>query len=73
MWIKPVPGRLVRDPVTREVVPEGGRDVDDHNPYWLRKLRDGDVVKGAAPKKTRTLSATPSAPEASPAAMTEEG
>ena len=72
MWIKPVSGRLVRDPVTRAFVPDAGRDVPEHHPYWLRKLRDGDVVKGASPKKARTAPATSPAPAAPPADVSKE-
>lgn len=44
MKIQPVPGRLVRNPVTglevNEVV-----TVSDTDPFWLRRLADGDVAK----------------------------
>jgi hypothetical protein len=41
--IKPVPGRVVRDPVSMRPVPEGGREVPE-SAYWLRRLAAGDVV-----------------------------
>lgn len=43
MWIQPAPGRKVRDPALNDDVPEAGRDVPPSD-YWLRRLRDGDVV-----------------------------
>jgi hypothetical protein len=43
MKIKPAPGRMVRDPRTMLALPEEGRDVP-RTPFWLRRLRDGDVV-----------------------------
>ncbi|WP_419900692.1 DUF2635 domain-containing protein [Roseomonas sp. USHLN139] len=46
MKVKPAEGRAVRDPALRDLLPAEGRDVpcDD---YWLRRLRDGDVVEEA--------------------------
>lgn len=44
MKIYPVPGRLVRDPATgREVSDPDGTEVHDNDPFWLRRLADGDV------------------------------
>lgn len=43
MKIYPVDGRLVRDPATgREVT--GPTDVPDDDPFWIRRLNDGDVA-----------------------------
>jgi hypothetical protein len=54
MNVKPAAGLLVRDPVNREPLPASGREVPETD-YWMRRLRDGDVVKVApatvAPKK----------------------
>lgn len=42
----PVPGRLVRDPITgREVT--GPTSVSETDPFWLRRLADGDVTQDA--------------------------
>jgi hypothetical protein len=43
MKVKPAPGRAVRDPTTMQLLPEDGRDVPN-NPFWRRRVRDGDVV-----------------------------
>lgn len=43
MRIVSVPGRLVRDPVTRRAVTEAGIDVNSQDLYWARLLADGDV------------------------------
>lgn len=44
MKIFPVEGRLVRDPATgREVTDPNGTPVPDNDPFWLRRLADGDV------------------------------
>jgi len=43
MKVKPVEGRVVRDPRSMALLPEEGREVPDHDPFWLRRLRDGDV------------------------------
>lgn len=51
MLVKPVPGRLVRDPTTKQRIPETGIEVSDTDTFWARRLADGDVVevKQAAP------------------------
>lgn len=43
MKVYPVPGRLVRDPRSRQPLPEAGRDVPEDS-YWMRRVRDGDVT-----------------------------
>lgn len=48
MQIKPVPGRLVRDPVTGREVTDTVT-VSDTDPFWLRRLADGDVVRADVP------------------------
>ncbi|BAK83965.1 DUF2635 domain-containing protein [Komagataeibacter medellinensis] len=45
MKIYPVEGRTVKDPRTRAPVPEKGLTVSDYDPFWARRLRDGDVTK----------------------------
>ncbi|WP_392563205.1 DUF2635 domain-containing protein (plasmid) [Orbus sturtevantii] len=42
MFVKPKEGRTIRDPVTKEILPENGATVQK-SPFWLRRLRDGDV------------------------------
>lgn len=42
--LKPAPGLQVRDPDTRQLLPPEGRTVE-MTPYWVRRLRDGDVVE----------------------------
>jgi len=43
MKVYPVPGRLVRDPRSLQELPAEGREVPDDDPFWNRRLRDGDV------------------------------
>ncbi|AGC43258.1 hypothetical protein MYSTI_01927 [Myxococcus stipitatus DSM 14675] len=43
MFVKPKPGALVRDPVTRQPLPVEGREVPE-NSFWLRRLAVGDVL-----------------------------
>jgi hypothetical protein len=44
MRVRPaVPGTVIRDPHTRRHIPDEGAKVP-RNSYWLRRLRDGDVV-----------------------------
>jgi|GEM_PF-4563829 len=45
MRVYPVPNRCVRDPVSRSPVDPSGLEVSDFSPFWLRRLRDGDVSK----------------------------
>lgn len=50
MKIKPVDGRLVRDPETgRELKCE--HEVSETDGFWLRRLADGDVALVADPSK----------------------
>ncbi|EHZ5883523.1 DUF2635 domain-containing protein [Salmonella enterica] len=66
LYIKPAPGRAVRDPVTQQLLAADGEQ-KPRTPFWLRRLADGDVVvvthgsgetppgtaAEPAPKKTR--------------------
>ncbi len=45
MFVKPAPGLKVRDPKTKQHLPESGAEVPDSDSYWVRRLRDGDVVR----------------------------
>jgi hypothetical protein len=50
MKVKPAtPGAIVRDPHTKRPVPDEGEDVPDTS-YWIRRLRDGDVVLVEGPE-----------------------
>ncbi|TDB43327.1 DUF2635 domain-containing protein [Photorhabdus luminescens] len=42
MFVKPVVGRRVRDPVKGVFLPESGAEVPN-NIFWHRRLKDGDV------------------------------
>jgi hypothetical protein len=42
--VYPVPGRLVRDPVTGRYVPAEGLDVSSTDLFWAKRLLDGDVT-----------------------------
>jgi len=44
MWVKPAPGRTVRDPISKAKLPDEGREVKDGDLFWVRRLRDGDVI-----------------------------
>ncbi|PNQ94971.1 DUF2635 domain-containing protein (plasmid) [Azospirillum argentinense] len=48
MYVKPKPGALVRDPVTRQPLPETGAEVPEDQ-YWMRRLADGDVERADRP------------------------
>ena len=44
MFIRPVEGRLVRDPVTKRHLPAAGAEVPEST-YWIRRIEGGDVVR----------------------------
>jgi hypothetical protein len=50
MFVKPADGLKVRDPHSRRHLPPQGAFVP-REPYWLRRLDDGDVVD-ATPDET---------------------
>jgi hypothetical protein len=56
MFVKPAPGKRVRDPHSKQHIPETGVEISSTDTYWARRLADGDVVevkpaaKPASPK-----------------------
>lgn len=42
-FIKPAPGRMVRDPDTLDFLAPDGEE-KPFTPYWCRRLDDGDVI-----------------------------
>ncbi len=52
MFVKPAEGRMVRRPDTFAPLPEGGDEVP-RDEFWLRRLRDGDVVEAQPPAPSR--------------------
>lgn len=55
MLIKPAPGLIIRDPLKHDLIPETGREVNASDPYWIRRLKDGDVVRAEPPITKPTL------------------
>ena len=49
MKVMPVEGRAVRDPRNMQLLPDEGREVPDGDPFWVRRVRDGDVTVEEAP------------------------
>lgn len=43
VFVKPAQDRQVRDPATKQHIPAEGIQVP-RSSYWLRRLRDGDVL-----------------------------
>ncbi|MBV2180892.1 MAG: DUF2635 domain-containing protein [Castellaniella sp.] len=58
MYVKPKAGLRVIDPVRKQFMPDEGMQVDDFDLYWVRRLRDGDVVR-ANPPATQSASDAP--------------
>jgi hypothetical protein len=62
MSVTPVEGRRVRDPGTMRLI-EPGHLVNPEDPYWWRRLRDGDIQEiPAGPESLPDLVADPNAP-----------
>jgi hypothetical protein len=54
MYVYPKAGVRTRDPVKKDLLPESGREVPNGDPYWLRRIADGDVKVGKpAPAKAK--------------------
>jgi len=51
-YLIPKAGVTVRDPVSGKPLPEAGAN-KPRSPYWLRRLRDGDVREGKAPQAVK--------------------
>lgn len=59
IFVKPArEGLIVRDPITKQIMPADGKEVTDST-YWRRRLRDGDVVKARPPKKVANSASNP--------------
>jgi hypothetical protein len=65
MKVKPAPGRAVRDPVTMELLPDEGATVRDDDPFWTRRVLDGDVEVIADDPPPETLAGAASGAAAS--------
>lgn len=63
MLVYPVAGRRVRCPVSKRPVPDEGLEVAEHDLFWARRLRDGDVSlePPAAPDAEADAPAQPAA------------
>jgi hypothetical protein len=67
--VYPAPGRKVREPNTMRAVPPEGIEVSDSDLYWVRRLRDKDVVT----VKPAPALAKPAAPAAASGAVNQDG
>ena len=57
-FIKPAPGLRIADPQTGDYLPAGGM-LMPRSGFWLRRLKDGDVIetKAATPAKEKSAKA----------------
>lgn len=67
MKVIPAPGRAVRDPRSMMLLPDEGRDVPEDDPFWNRRIRDGDVTVVEPPEQQRGATQAKAAPPAAPA------
>ncbi|HVJ53453.1 MAG TPA: DUF2635 domain-containing protein [Aliidongia sp.] len=58
--VQAAPGRLVRDPQSKNRPIKPGRKVDLDDPFWYRRWQSGDIVAFVPPEPA------PSSPPASP-------
>lgn len=57
VFVKPVPGHRVRNPQTKQWLPESGgwvSIVDWPGRWWRRRIRDGAIVRATPPSKARS-------------------
>lgn len=50
MFVKPAKGLVIPDPDRHDRLPVEGRDVPASD-FWMRRMRDGDVVEATAPSE----------------------
>ena len=50
IWVKPVEGAAVLDPLTKLVMPRDGMFIAAGDPHWMAHMRFGDIVVTEAPK-----------------------
>lgn len=54
MKIKPSPGVVIRDPVTKLLLPaDVETEVPDNDLFWQRRINDGDVIVRAEKIKAK--------------------
>ena len=51
MFVRPAEGLKIRDPETGNYLPDTGQIVP-RSSFWLRRLKDGDVVETTTPTDT---------------------
>ena len=54
MYIQPIPGRNVPDPVRGDLLPSEGREVE-LTQYWQRRLKDGDVAEATPDSENASI------------------
>ena len=62
MYVKPAPGLSIRDPDLKDLLPASGRFVPDTD-YWLRRVRDNDVIEAEAPAEDESPAPAPATNE----------
>lgn len=62
LFVKPVPGRRVLNPVDMQPIPEGGLLVE-RSMFWVRAVHKGDVQLATEPDSTESPAAPLTAQE----------
>lgn len=53
MFIIPIDGKQIPDPVRGGFLPQEGGEVDTNDIYWQRRITDGDVKEAKPPKQDK--------------------
>lgn len=74
--VRAVAGRQVRDPQTRQPIPEVGADAEDHlvelDAYWRRRVADQDIEAVEAATDETPSPARTTKPKAAPRGTQED-
>lgn len=71
MFVKPSAGVDMRDPETLAILPARGAEVPETE-FWLRRLRDGDVMRASGATEALVAPQPPALHHAEPPSVPED-